>query len=358
MKNKIHGEEKVSLLREHGRYTGNARAIWFTLWSFLFCFANLPLNALTLSVSDDMSRSSASLPNSKIGLKKTVKVGTNKGLITYLKFDQTPLPSGLNTANIEKVVLKVYAKKIKPGGSVLVLPIAADWTQSDVTAPAVLESMSVAGEIKVKKGFAWIDVTRLVRAQLSGEIGNYGLAIKGNGTTAFLMSKEAPGHEATLEIVLASDLNAVTISNLPPIPAVSVRMAAVGQQVTANVLTTPFFTGPEEFDNFNMHSVLASEFPERLTAAVTGYYRVTLEVNWIASVDRGDREIQILENGMTMKAQVAGPAAAIAGTSQIATTLIRLTAGQWVEARVLANTPLGGTTGMNGRFMMNWEGPF
>ncbi|MBX7157648.1 MAG: DNRLRE domain-containing protein [Verrucomicrobiae bacterium] len=149
--------------------------------------------------------------------------------------------------------------------------------------------------------------------------------------------------------------NSITVTNIPTLPAVRVNTSvAGGQLVPDSILTTIEFTGPEDFDTFGSHGVLPGEHPERLNAVFPGYYQVTLQIDWSAS-GTAEREIRIYKNGALQVARVNNRAISSAEQSQIATTLIQLNVGDWVEAQVLHGV-VGGLTA-RGQFMMHWAGP-
>lgn len=423
------------------------------LWCFLF-FLNVPeVKALQLPVSQDMAipeGKTLKKAGSKAKMKLGSKVAGKKNFIVYLKFDDSALPTGLDSNNITKVTLRVYVNKTQPAGPITVLPIAAAWTEQDIVAPPLLDGMTVSSEISGRKRYVSIDVTEVFKAWVSGEIANEGLAIKANGAFAFLDSKEnkATGHEPTLEVALENSgpqglqgdegvqglvgpigpigpqgiqgdpglqgpigmtgaagpqgqqgiqgvpgpigpqgatgaagpaglqgvqgipgpvgpqgpvgivgTNSVTVTNFATLPSVRVNIAAGGQAIDANLLTIPIFAGPEDFDTFNSHSVIAAENPERLNTGYPGYYQVTLEIDWAANAT-GVREIQILKNGVTLMARQVDQAASSGSHSQIATTLVQLSnVTDWVEARVFQTTSVGGPLNIRGQFMMHWVGP-
>lgn len=151
--------------------------------------------------------------------------------------------------------------------------------------------------------------------------------------------------------------NSVTVTNFATLPTVRVNIGAGGQAIDANLLTIPIFAGPEDFDTFNSHSVIAAENPERLNVSFPGYYQVTLEIDWGVNAT-GVREIQILKNGVILMARMVDQAASVGTQSQIATTLVQLSnATDWVEARVFQTTSAGGPLSIRGQFMMHWVGP-
>ena len=171
----------------------------------LFFLISSSLYGLQLPVSQDMAMPEGSSIK-KAGLRKTLKIGTpvagKPSSIGYFKFDDTALPDGLSASNISKATLEVYVTKAKIGGLVTVIPIGSAWTEQDAVAPSLLEGMSVSGEVMGRKHYVSIDVTDIFKAWVSGEIANEGLAVKGEGVFAKLVSKENKGHPAALEVAL------------------------------------------------------------------------------------------------------------------------------------------------------------
>ncbi|MEZ5405841.1 MAG: DNRLRE domain-containing protein [Verrucomicrobiia bacterium] len=150
---------------------------------------------------------------------------------------------------------------------------------------------------------------------------------------------------------------AVTAPKIGQLPAV--RAAKIASQAfAADTLTTIFFDAPDDFDTVNMHSPIATENPERLTAPISGYYEVSAIIIW-ASDGSGYRELRILRNGLATDTVIAenmipmGQSGVV--TVQNLSALVKLTAGEWVEMKALFQGPaLLSVTG--GYFMMHWVG--
>ncbi|MEZ5405844.1 MAG: DNRLRE domain-containing protein [Verrucomicrobiia bacterium] len=118
-------------------------------------------------------------------------MGGKKNYITYLKFDNCALPAGLTGDNIGKAVLRIYACKTRKTCSISVVPIQAPWTEQDIRGPFILSNLAVNCKIERKKAYQSLDVTDIVKAWMSGQLPNYGLAIKGERSAlAFLDTKE------------------------------------------------------------------------------------------------------------------------------------------------------------------------
>lgn len=175
------------------------------LSSLLLFLINNSLQALQLPVEADMALPEGR-PLKSAGKRNKAKVGGNKKFITYLKFDDSILPAGLNGDNIGKAMLRVYACKTRRSGPISVVPIQAPWSEQDIRGPFLLDTLAIKGEVKRRKCYSSLDVTPIVKAWLSGEIANHGLAIKGNGAFIFLDTKEnkKTGHPAVLEVALVS----------------------------------------------------------------------------------------------------------------------------------------------------------
>jgi hypothetical protein len=176
------------------------------LSSLLLFIINNSLHALQLPISADMA-----LPEGKYmqapGKKKKAKIGGKQNYITYFKFDNSALPAGLTGDNIGKAVLRIYACKTRKTSSISVMPIQAPWTEQDIRGPFILSNLAVSGKIERKKTYQSLDVTEIVKAWMSGQLPNHGLAIKGERSAlAFLDTKEnkKTGNSAVLEVALVS----------------------------------------------------------------------------------------------------------------------------------------------------------
>jgi hypothetical protein len=142
------------------------------------------------------------------------------------------------------------------------------------------------------------------------------------------------------------------------IPAVHVTRT--GNQGVLHDTGTPLNFNSERYDTASMHSNASNL--NRLTAPVTGIYEVTANIMWAAG-PFGFRSLYLQRNGTTLLAdetEEAGSAPAGA-VSQIVSTEVRLTAGQYVEAEVFQNS--GGTRSIlslpeaSPEFSMTWVAP-
>jgi hypothetical protein len=107
--------------------------------------------------------------------------------------------------------------------------------------------------------------------------------------------------------------------------------------VADNTLTTVGL-GSEDFDTDGLHDNATNN--SRLTAKVDGKYLVTAYANWSIN-SSGTRQLRLARNSTTI-AQVQQPGFTAGGVSQIATDLIALSAGHYVEMHVYQNS--GSTT--------------
>lgn len=146
---------------------------------------------------------------------------------------------------------------------------------------------------------------------------------------------------------------AVTAAKIGTLPAVRAALLTAFP-TPGGVYTMIPFASPEDFDTANIHSTVAAENPERLTAPVSGYYQVSAIIVWAASAS-GYRELQVLRNGVATDiviGQTTVPISVSLPTVQNISALVKLNAGEWIQMRgkhtdALLNIELG-------YFMMHW----
>lgn len=144
---------------------------------------------------------------------------------------------------------------------------------------------------------------------------------------------------------------AVTPGKIGTIPAVRAKFTTAAS--IPNSTLTLAALGAEDFDTANMHST--SSLTSRLVAPITGIYQVSGRVNW-AGVASGMRIADLYRNGSLVGNLVAGPNSGNNAMAQSFASLVRLTAGQYVELVLFQNSG-GAVDGGAGEFSMHWVGP-
>jgi hypothetical protein len=148
----------------------------------------------------------SSKTSTNYGSQATLVVQT--GTQTFLKFDLSALPSGIN---VSKATLRLYLNAVSASGSVDVFPVFNNWSEGTLTyknAPLLGGSATGGHPVALSSSnlnqFVIIDVTQLVQDWVSGIQPNYGLALALGGTAGSFSfdSKEsiATSHQPELEI--------------------------------------------------------------------------------------------------------------------------------------------------------------
>jgi hypothetical protein len=112
------------------------------------------------------------------------------------------------------------------------------------------------------------------------------------------------------------------------------RATSTGLIPVADNSLTMVALGDEDFDTDSLHDPASNN--SRLTAKVAGKYLVTAYANWSIN-SSGTRQLRLTRNSTTIS-MVQQPGFASGGVSQIATDLIALSAGHYVEMAVYQNS--------------------
>jgi hypothetical protein len=135
---------------------------------------------------------------------------TSTALLNFNVADM--LPSGLTASQVVKARLIFYPTTVTTGGTVYLFEVNSTWSETGVTyakKPTIATSSSGSSSINVANSFHDMDVTTLVRDWITKPSSNYGIALKGSGSTNLVIdSKEntGTGHAPTLEIVLSGPI--------------------------------------------------------------------------------------------------------------------------------------------------------
>ena len=146
----------------------------------------------------------------------------------YLKFDFSPLPTGVTGTNIVKATLVLYVNTLRHAGSFDVVAVNGVWDENTVTSATVPAPIEVeATNVAIAVGdFVTVDLTGLVRDWVEGVVANSGLALIPNGTGVDVSfdSKEGGAHSAQLSIitsVTSNQLAAGTVGLANLVPAIT-----------------------------------------------------------------------------------------------------------------------------------------
>jgi len=132
---------------------------------------------------------------------------------TYIRFDLSVLPSGLQASNINKATLRLFLANVSVGGTFDVRLVTGIWSEKTLTfnnAPPA--GLLIAGSIPVNmsegRDFVLVDVTSAVQAWLSGTANN-GIVLTaspGSSISVNFDSKEnsSTGHDPETEIEVVS----------------------------------------------------------------------------------------------------------------------------------------------------------
>jgi hypothetical protein len=147
---------------------------------------------------------------------------------------------------------------------------------------------------------------------------------------------------------------AVIPAKVGTIPAARAKKSS-NQSVPTNAATVLAFEA-EDFDTAALHDQTANN--TRLTAPISGVYQVSAGVTWAPNA-AGKRQLQLRVNGTCCSAVIDGPPSA-GNTRQVASDILKLSAGDFVEAAVFhsgAGGPLDAVAGAQTFLAMAWVGP-
>jgi hypothetical protein len=154
----------------------------------------------------------------------------------------------------------------------------------------------------------------------------------------------------------------VTPSMIGTIPAA--RAYATQDQTIPFSTTTPVALDAEAFDNANLHNTATNN--SRLTAPIAGIYQIEGAVQWDSNTTGNSRNLSIQQFGSDPRPLVtdARPANVTSQRTNVASTLTRLAAGDYIELRVIQDGGAGvkvlNCTGAGNRcpvLSMHWVGP-
>lgn len=164
----------------------------------------------TLHVAADAQTSSAQ-PALRLGLLPAMAVRSGGGgpvFTSYLRFDLSVLPA--NPA-VQKATLRLWVFGVVTPGTIEVVPVAAPWQESTITAATAPALATTIATFAVEGGdalhFVDVDVTGLVKDWASGFADNRGLALRGPESGAVYVvfdTKESivTSHPPELEVAL------------------------------------------------------------------------------------------------------------------------------------------------------------
>jgi hypothetical protein len=150
---------------------------------------------------------SATSPGQNFGALPQMLVDANS--TGYMKFDLNTLPPNTTGSQIAIATLRLWPVRIVSPASVLVQPVAGDWSESSVnwqTRPALLQNVTLPAAATFNTAAQWVvvDVTALVRSWVDRTVDNNGFALVSSTGSVFLGAKEATSGSgpAILEIQL------------------------------------------------------------------------------------------------------------------------------------------------------------
>jgi hypothetical protein len=132
---------------------------------------------------------------------------------------------------------------------------------------------------------------------------------------------------------------AVTPAKLAVVPAARVFNSS-NQSTPGDASFVTLTFNSERFDTAGLHD--SSGNPTRLTVPISGLYLVSVNISWDTVSSVGSRELALNKNGATVVARnVVAPSGVGDTTEQSLTTLVSLSAGDYIEVKLRQNS---GTT--------------
>jgi hypothetical protein len=162
----------------------------------------------------DDSYTASSSGNGNFGNQSMLNV-VGPGVNSYIRFDLTALPSGLNSSNVSKATVRLNINGVTSAGTFDVYLVTGSWTEGALTftnAPTLGAKVASAVSVALpKRNFIDVDVTAAVQAWLASPnpAPNYGIALVpsyGSSISVAFDSKEntSTSHDPELYVALVS----------------------------------------------------------------------------------------------------------------------------------------------------------
>ena len=156
------------------------------------------------------------------------------GVNSYIRFDLTALPSGLNSSNMSKATLRLNINGVTSAGTFDVYLVTGSWTEGALTftnAPTLGAKVATGISVALpKRNFIDVDVTSAVQAWLSSPTPspNYGIAL-------------VPGSGSSISVAFDSKENTSTSHD----PELYVALVSAGPQGSQGIQGVPGPPGPQ-----------------------------------------------------------------------------------------------------------------
>ncbi len=113
----------------------------------------------------------------------------------FAKFDLSTLPGDLSSDSIEKATLKLWVKSVLVEGDIDFHLVKGDWSENTLTESTIpLFNPMQFNTLTIAKGdegkIVEVDVTKVVKNWINGDVANYGIAIMPYYSEVLLASKE------------------------------------------------------------------------------------------------------------------------------------------------------------------------
>lgn len=186
----------------------------FRALQLLLAFSLTVQFAVAQIPATDDGYTASSLSSGNFGSQPMLNV-IGPGVSSYIRFDLTAIPSGLNSSNVSKATMRLNINSATTSGTFDVYLVTSSWTEGSLTfvnAPTL--GAKVASGIGVplsKRNFIDVDVTAAVQAWLNAPSPspNFGIALvpsSGSSISVSFDSKEntSTSHDPELYVALVS----------------------------------------------------------------------------------------------------------------------------------------------------------
>src|SRR5712691_10170728 len=182
--------------------------LWFALSAVTLLLLPGKASAQSATVTDDATTQLSS-PTTNNGTSSNLGVQGPNLQESYVRFDLSVLPSGLQASNINKATLRLFLSNVSVGGTFDVRYVTGIWNEKTLTynnAPpaGLLIAGSIPASTSQARDFVLVDITSAVQAWLNGTANNgiVFIASPGSAISVNFDSKEAgsTSHDPRIEI--------------------------------------------------------------------------------------------------------------------------------------------------------------
>src|SRR5712692_4638445 len=190
-----------------------ARILWLAVFAAALLLFPSRSSAQSATVTDDATIQLSS-PTTNNGSSSNLGVQGPNLQESYIRFDLSVLPSGLQASNINKATLRLFLANVSMGGTFDVRLVTGIWSEKTLTynnAPpaGLLIAGSVPTNTSQARDFVLVDATSAVQAWLLSGTANNGIVLiasPGSSISVNFDSKEASStsHDPRIEIEVVS----------------------------------------------------------------------------------------------------------------------------------------------------------